>query len=216
LTAQAAAGHAGAVPFPAVAIGVLVVHMVAAGIWLFAITSALLARRLRSALSILSPYAVVAAVAVATSGVAGAALERVGPGQLLTTGYGRVLVAKVSVFVAVSGLGGWQAYRRVKRARPRKLQTPVRIEAATIGVALIVATVLAASSPPTRFSRLLAGAGTASPLGPIDGHQALSVADATGPYVVGLTISPARPGPVRCPSTQQSRTARRSRCPCVP
>jgi hypothetical protein len=33
-------------------------------------------------------------------------------------------------------------------------------------------------------------------LGPLDGRQALSIADAAGPYVVGLTISPARAGPV--------------------
>src|SRR2546421_700749 len=76
LTAQAAGGHAGAATLPAVAVGVLVVHLVAAGVWLFVITVALLARRRRSALAILSPYAVAAAVAVAATGVEGAALER--------------------------------------------------------------------------------------------------------------------------------------------
>jgi copper transport protein len=196
LTAQAAAGHAGAATLPAVAVGVLVVHLVAAGVWLFAIAAALLARRLRSALAILSPFAVAAAVAVAATGVEGAALERVGAGQLLTTGYGRVLLVKASVFVAVAGLGGWQAYRRRARARPMKLQIPVRLEAAAAGLALIVATVLAASPPPASFSPVLAGARVDSVLGALDGRHALSIADATGPYVVGLTISPPQPGPV--------------------
>jgi len=196
LTAQAAAGHAGAAPSPAVAVGVHVVHLVAAGVWLFAITAAFLARRLRSALAILSPYAVASAIAVAATGVAGAALERVGPGQLITTGYGRVLLVKASVFVAMAGLGGWQAYRRRGRARERSLQTPVRLEAAAAGLALVVATVLAASPPPPTFSPVRTAATADSVLGPLDGGQALSIADATGPYVVGLTISPARPGPV--------------------
>ena len=196
LVAHAGAGHAGAAPLTAIAIGVLVVHVAAAGVWLFAIAAALLAGRLRRTLAILSPYAVAAAIAVPATGVAGAALERVGPGQLLTTGYGRVLVIKGSVFVAVAGLGGWQAYRRRRRAQGTRLQTPVRLEAAAAGLALIVATVLAGSPPPMAFSPLLASAGAASVLGPLDGTQALSIADATGPDVVGLTISPARAGPV--------------------
>jgi copper transport protein len=196
LTAQAAAGHAGATTLPAVAVAVLVVHLLAAGVWLFAITAALLARRLRSALAILSPYAVAAAVAVVATGVEGAALERVGAGQLLTTGYGRVLLVKASVFVAVAGLGGWQAYRRRARARLARLQIPVRLEAAAAGLALVVATVLAASPPPATFSPVLAGASADSVLGSVDGRHALSIADATGPYVVGLTISPPQPGPV--------------------
>ena len=196
LVAQAGTGHAGAARLPAIAIGVLVVHVAAAGIWLFTIAAALLAGRVRRALAILSPYAVAAAIVVAATGVAGAVLERVGPGQLLTTDYGRVLVIKASVFVAVAGLGGWQAYRRRRRARATRLQTPVRLEAAAAGLALMVATVLAGSPPPTSFSPLLDSAGAGSVLGPLDGSQALSIADATGPYVVGLTISPARSGPV--------------------
>jgi hypothetical protein len=76
------------------------------------------------------------------------------------------------------------------------LRTPVRLEAAVAGVALIVATVLAASPPPTRFQPLLAVSSEGSVLGALDGRQALSIADATGPYVVGLTISPAHAGPV--------------------
>jgi copper transport protein len=196
LTAQAAAGHTGTARLPAVAVAVLVVHLVAAGVWVFAIAAALLSRRLRSALTLLSPYAVASAIAVAATGVAGTALEQVGPGQLLTTGYGRVLLAKAMVFVVVATLGGWQAYRRRARLRARKLRTPLRLEAAAAGLALVVATVLAASPPPTPFLPLLTGTAADSILGPIDGRQALSIADATGPYVVGLTISPARAGPV--------------------
>jgi putative copper export protein len=196
LVAQAAAGHAGSARLPAIAIGVLVVHLAAAGVWLFAIAAALLAGRLRHALAILSPYAVAAAVGVAATGVAGAALERVGPAQLLTTGYGRVLVLKASVFLVVAGLGGFQAYRRHRRAGASRLRTPVRLEAAAAGLALVVATVLSASPPPTSFSPLLASAAAGTVLGPLDGSQALSLADATGPYVVGLTISPAHAGPI--------------------
>jgi copper transport protein len=196
LTAQAASAHAGAARVPVVAIAVLVVHLVGAGVWLAAIMAALFARRLRRALAVLSPYAMASAVVVVSTGVAGAALERVGPGQLLTTGYGRVLVVKASVFVAVAGLGGWQVYRRHRRPSARKLQTPVRLEAAAAGVALIVATVLAASPPPTRFQPLLADSSAGSVLGPLDGRQALSIADVTGRDVVGLTISPAHAGPV--------------------
>jgi hypothetical protein len=196
LTAQAAAGHAGAARSPALAVGVLVVHLVAAGVWLFAIAAALLAQRSRRALAILSPYAVAAAIAVGTTGVAGAALERLTPAQLLSTGYGRVLLAKVSVFLIVAGLGGWQAYRRRQRTPARKLRTLVRIEAGAAALALVVATVLAGSAPPTPFSSVLTSATGNSVLGPLDGRQALSIADATGPYVVGLTISPARAGPV--------------------
>jgi copper transport protein len=197
LTAQAAAGHAGAAAAPAVAVAVLVVHLTAASVWLFAIAAALLARRLRRALAVLSPYAIGSAVAVAASGVAGAALERVHRGQLLTTGYGRVLLAKAFVFLGVAALGGWHAHLRRHGSRRRKLQTPVRLEAAAAGLAVIVASVLAASPPPTVFSAVLTGASADPVLGPLDGNQALSVADATGPYVVGLTLSPPRAGPVK-------------------
>jgi copper transport protein len=196
LTALAASGHAGAARLPAVAVGVLVVHLVAAGVWLAAIGAALLAPQLRRALAVLSPYAIASAVVVATTGVTGAALQRVGPGDLLTTGYGRVLLAKASVFVAAAGFGGWQAYRRRRRASTRRLQTPVRLEAAAAGVALVVATILAGSPPPTRFQPLLRDSSAGSVLGPLDGRQALSIADAVGPYVVGLTMSPVHAGPV--------------------
>jgi copper transport protein len=195
LTAHAAAGHAGAAPHPVVAVVVLVVHLAAAGVWVFAIVAAVLASRVRRALTIFSPYAVASATTVAITGAAGAALERIGPGQLLTTGYGRVLLAKAAIFLVVAGLGGWQANRRRRRSPAGRLKTAVRLEAAAIAVALIVATLLAGSAPPTRFRPVVVDASD-SVLGPLDGKQAVTIADATGPYVVGLLLSAAHAGPV--------------------
>jgi hypothetical protein len=60
----------------------------------------------------------------------------------------------------------------------------------------MVATVLAGSAPPTSASPLSPSTTANTVLGSLDGRRALSIADATGPYVVGLTISPATAGPV--------------------
>ncbi|HWW54996.1 MAG TPA: CopD family protein, partial [Acidimicrobiales bacterium] len=196
LTATVAAGHAGASTSPGLTTAVLVVHLMAAGAWVFAIVAALLSPRVRTVLATMSPPAVTAAIVVATTGVAGAALERVGPAQLVATGYGRVVLAKAVAFAAVAGLGLWHAHRRRRSGAESTLRLPVRLEALAAGLALTVAVVLGGSPPPVPSIAVLASGGADSVLGPLDGGQALSIAGATGSYVVGLTIAPARPGPV--------------------
>jgi cytochrome c oxidase assembly factor CtaG/putative copper export protein len=90
--------------------------------------------------------AIVSVVAIAVTGVAGAATRLSSPAELLSTGYGRMVLGKV-LALAVAGLLGvwmrraWQAHRAgdAPRPGPRRLL----VEVVSLGSALGLAVVLA-------------------------------------------------------------------------
>jgi copper transport protein len=199
VVAEAASGHAASSPAPVPAVASFALHLVAVGVWLFAIAaSAASGRALVAALRAFSPYAVAAAGVVGTTGVVNAALGLSHPGDLVSTGYGRTVLAKAGAFGAMAGLG---LLHRARRRRPRPdvgtLRRPLRLELG-VGVAVLgLATLLVGFPNPPREAEASARLLGADPvLGELAGRPALSVAEPSGPFIVGLTVLPPRPGPV--------------------
>ena len=199
IVADAASGHAASSPAPPVAIASFSVHLAAVGVWTYAIAASLFAARdLRRALGTFTPYAVGGAVVVALTGLVNAILELADPADLVETGYGLVLLAKSAAFVTMAGFGLLHfMWRRRPAISERRLRLPLRSEAAAATLALLLATLLVSFPNPPREAEA-----TASELTRIDPvltevgtRDALSIADASGPFVVGVTILPPRPGP---------------------
>ncbi|ASW99905.1 MULTISPECIES: cytochrome c oxidase assembly protein [Mycobacterium] len=159
-------GHSSAGGSHDLATNGLLIHLVAASLWAGGLL-ALLAHALRGgahtglAARRFSSIALWCWVAMALSGLVNA-LVRVQPGDLLTTGYGRLVVAK---FVALCLLGGvgWRQ-RRVSVAALQADPSPSRaraalarlalIEAALFGLTFGIAVGLSRTAPPPPPARL--------------------------------------------------------------
>jgi hypothetical protein len=97
-----------------------------------------------------SRLAGVTLVVVAATGVVRALDEVEHPGELLSTGYGRAVLLKAGLLVALAVLGAINRYRNV-HAAPRSLRGLRRVGRAEVGVAvatLVAAAVLASLPPP--------------------------------------------------------------------
>lgn len=197
LVSEAASGHAASSPAPLMATISFSIHLLAVGVWGFAIVASMLSGEgLRTALARFTPYAVGAAVAVALTGVANATMQLSAPGDLISTGYGRTLLLKSVAFVVIAGLGlTHYVLRRVPKARVSRLKPPIRAEAAGIAVAVALATVLVGFPNPPRETEVSEHAEDED-LAAFVQQDAVSVARASGPFVVGLSVAPARPGRV--------------------
>jgi copper transport protein len=199
IAADAASGHAASSVLPPVGIASFAVHLAAVGIWTYAIAASLLvAPDLRRALGTFTPYAVAAGAVVAGTGIANAVLELADPADLVETGYGLTLVAKSVAFLAMAGFGLthflWRGRARIHAATVR---LPLRAEAIAATIALVLATLLVGfPNPPREAEATAASLSTSDPvLAELGSRDALSVAEASGPFVVGLTILPPKPGP---------------------
>ncbi len=198
IAADAASGHAASSVLPPVGIASFAVHLAAVGIWTYAIAASLLAAPdLRRALGTFTPYAVAAGAVVAATGIVNAILVLGDPADLVVTGYGLTLVAKSAAFLAMAGLGLTHfVLRRRARIPAATLRLPLRAEAIAATIALVLATLLVGSPNPPREAEATAASLTTSDpvLAELGSRDALSVADASGPFIVGLTILPPRPG----------------------
>ena len=199
IVADAASGHAASSAAPPVAIASFSLHLAAVGVWTYAIAASLLAARdLRRALGTFTPYAVVAAVVVSLTGLVNAILELSDPADLVETGYGLVLLAKSAAFITMAGFGLLHfLWRRRPAIKETRLRLPLRSEAIAATLALVLATLLVSFPNPPRDAEATASelTGTDPVLAELGARDALSIADASGPFVVGLTILPPRPGP---------------------
>jgi copper transport protein len=129
------------------------------------------------------PLAVIAVAAgVANAGFIFPALETV-----TSTDYGRVLIAKVAVVLAVLALAGYHhlSLRRAADAIPRLLRQSVRFELGLIAVAIAIASTLALLAPPQE---------SVGGLDRIDLAMPTSTELTTDQVFVRLTIDPARTG----------------------
>ena len=198
ILADAASGHAASSAAPPVAIASFSLHLAAVGVWTWAIVASLLASRdLRRALGAFTPYAVVAGAVVAATGLVNAILELAGPADLVGTGYGLVLLAKSAAFVTMAGLGLTHfLWRRRPVVSEATLRLPLRSEAVAATLAVVLATLLVSFPNPPRQAVASASdlTGTDPVLAELGDRDALSIADASGPFVVGLTILPPKPG----------------------
>lgn len=166
--------------------------------WVFVILAALLAPSARRFLRALWPHAVGAAVVVAATGVLNATLALTSPADLVSTGYGRTVLAKVALIIAMAGLGLTHQVRHRRAPVPESaLRRPLRLELVAAGLAIAAATALVGfPNPPREAEAIARAAGTDPVLADLASHDALSLAEASGPFVVGLTLLPPRPGPV--------------------
>jgi putative copper resistance protein D len=119
LTPPLLTGHAASAGAHDAAIASLLVHVVAATVWVggllgLAWVAARGSRRLAAAVARYSVTAAWALAAVAISGVANAAL-RVGWGEVFTTSYGAIVVAKAVALVVLGALGLQHRRRTVAR-----------------------------------------------------------------------------------------------------
>src|SRR5207249_3207948 len=69
-------------------------------------------------------------------------------------------------------------------------------ELAVAGIAIALAAALVGFPNPPREAAIAAERARPDPLGNVADQAALSVADADGPFVVGLTLTPPEPGPI--------------------
>lgn len=199
IVAEAASGHAASSVVPPVAIASFAIHLSAVGVWIYAIgASVFLAPVVRQALGTFTRYAVGAAALTAGSGLVNAIIELSDPSDLVGTGYGLALLAKSAAFALMASFGLIHfALRRRPAIEEPTLRRSVRAEAAAATVALVLATLLVGfPNPPRDAEATTSELTTTDPvLAELGRRDALSIADASGPFIVGLTILPPRPGP---------------------
>ena len=198
IAADAASGHAASSVLPLVGIASFATHLAAVGTWTYAIAASLLAAPdLRRALRTFTPFAVAAGAVVAGTGIVNAVLELADPADLVETGYGLTLIAKSAAFIAMAGLGLTHfMWRRRARNPAATVRLPLRAEAIAATTALVLATLLVGfPNPPREAAATAASLTTSDPvLAELGNRDALSIADASGPFIVGLTILPPKPG----------------------
>lgn len=198
LVAEAASGHAASSSAPFAATLSFAVHLGAVGVWVFAIVASVLSpERLRTALRMFTPYAVGAAVVVALTGLVNATIELGHFGDLFSTAYGRVVVLKVAAFILMAALGlAHYLLRLAPKIEAGKLTVAVRSEAVAAALALALATTLVSFPNPPGEGEAAEDAGGSMSLARVASGDALSIADASGPFIVGLTLLPPAPGDV--------------------
>jgi cytochrome c oxidase assembly factor CtaG/putative copper export protein len=154
--APALTGHSGASSAHEVAVSSLMIHLVAASLWVGGLAGLLavsyLDRRLLvTAVPRFSALALWCFVALALSGVANAWIRLLSPLDLVTTGYGRLVLAKV-VLLGTLGYAGWWHRRHSIPALtgPRRTGAFVRLAAVELTVMFVaVGIAVALSRTPT-------------------------------------------------------------------
>lgn len=196
--AEVASGHAASSVVPWAAAVSAALHLGAVGIWLVALVGAMAAPSARRFLGAVWPYAVGAGLAVAVTGTLNAFLELTRPSDLWSTGYGQAVLVKVVLLLAMGALGvGHQLLRRRPGTTDGHLRRPVGMELVAGGLALAAATALVGfPNPPRIVDAAERAAGEDPVLAGLATRDALSLGDASGPYVVALTVLPPKPGPV--------------------
>ncbi len=198
ITAELATGHAAAGAAPLVTTAVLAVHLLGVGVWVAAIVTSLVSPRVVRTLKAMSPYAIGAAGAVLATGAVATAVELRSVSALTTTSYGVLVLAKFAVFVVVVAAGLLHLRRRRNGSPAWRLRRPLRLEALAAGTAIALGTVLSGAPPPSPASfAATTNAVTTVNSSRSQADDAVSVAGASGPFVVGLTLTPPRPGRVQ-------------------
>jgi copper transport protein len=152
-----AAGHAVGSPLPAVSLVVTVVHLAAAAFWIggLVVLAGYLLRRanereLGAILPVWSSWAATAVVALLVAGGVLAVIEVGTPGALLSTSYGRLLLAKVglvAVVVAVAAYSRRLVRQRLATTRTTAMRVAVAVEALVLAVVVGVSAVLVQTTP---------------------------------------------------------------------
>ena len=141
--------------------GLTLVHLTCAALWvgglLHVLRTLLWWRGTEAGAALLGLYARVAAVLLAAITATGvwSSLRRMPPGtileQLTTTGYGRVLLAKVLLVAAVAMLALWARLRLRRAPDPLTACSPARAEIVALGMVVAVSGLLTALPLPIRW-----------------------------------------------------------------
>ncbi|KFG76239.1 CopD family protein [Streptomyces mutabilis] len=161
IVAEALRAHPTTEYSPLLGSGLTLVHLTCASLWvgglLYALRTLCAWRDVEAGPALLGLYARVAAVllaAITATGVC-SSLRRMPPGtivdQLTDTAYGRVLLAKVVLMVAVAALALWARVRLSRAADPLTACSPARAEVAVLGVVVAVSGLLTALPVPIRW-----------------------------------------------------------------
>lgn len=198
IAAEAASGHAATASVPFAASGVLAIHLLAVGVWVAAIVASLVSPRVVRTLKATSPFAIGAAAAVLLTGIAATTLEVGRVSELTTTSYGRLILVKLLAFTVVVTAGVCHWRRRRTGSEVARVRRPLRVEALAAGTAIVLGAVLSGAPPPVPASLATAtNALTSATVSGLDARDAVSMAGASGPWVVALTLAPPRPGLVQ-------------------
>lgn len=161
VVAEALRAHPTTEHSPLLGSGLTLVHLTCATLWVGGLLYAL--RTLRgwsvreAGAALLGLYARVAAVLLAAITATGvwSSLRRMPPDtvlqQLTETAYGRVLLAKVILMVAVVALALWARIRLRRAADPLAACSPARAEVVALGVVVTVSGLLTALPVPIRW-----------------------------------------------------------------
>ena len=191
MVVHVSAGHAAGASHDALRIAEQSAHFAAVGIWLGGLGALLLGLRgapssgKAASVRRFSSIAAVGIVVVATTGVLRAVHELTSWADLLSTGYGRAVLIKIGLLVAIAALGALNRRRNVSRAALtlHPLRRAAGGELLLAAVALAAAAVLGSLAPP-------AASRVAAP----EGLEA-SGADAGTTTRVKLTTFSDQPGP---------------------
>lgn len=161
VVAEALRAHPTTEYSPWVGSGLTLVHLACAALWVGGLLHVL--RTLwrwgptEAGAALLGLYARVAAVLLAAITATGvwSTLRRMPPetvlDQLTTTGYGRVLLAKVLLVTAVAALALWARIRLRRAPDPLTACSPARAEVVALGVVVAVSGLLTALPVPIRW-----------------------------------------------------------------
>ncbi|MEU8260752.1 copper resistance protein CopC [Micromonospora sp. NPDC048999] len=151
------AGHPAASPAPAVSVAVDAVHLGSMAVWLGGLV--MLAgfllpradeRELDAILPIWSRWATLAVAALLLAGTVQALIEVATPAALVDTTYGRLLLAKIGLFVLVIAVAAYSrslVRRRAAAGRPGSMRRAVVAELAITAVVLGVTATLVQTTP---------------------------------------------------------------------
>ncbi|MFG1952996.1 copper resistance CopC/CopD family protein [Micromonospora sp. NPDC048830] len=161
------AGHPAASPAPAVSVVADAVHLGAMAVWLggLVMLGGFLLRRadereLTAILPVWSRWAALAVAALLLAGTVQALIEVATPAALVDTTYGRLVLAKIGLFVLVMAVAAYSRAltRRADTARrPRAVRRAVWVEVAITAVVLGVTATLVQTTPARTAASDVAG-----------------------------------------------------------
>ena len=162
------AGHAAASPAPAVSVVVDAVHLGGMAVWLGGLVMLAVfllrqadERELDAILPIWSRWAALAVAALLLAGTVQGLIEVAGLQALFDTTYGRLLLAKIALFVLVIGVAAYSralVRRRVAAGRPGSMRRAVVAELVITAVVLGVSATLVQTTPARTAAANVAGA----------------------------------------------------------
>ncbi|GGM09274.1 cytochrome c oxidase assembly protein [Nakamurella endophytica] len=153
---QAFAGHASDSDNHDIAVDLMIYHLVGACLWVGGLVAvvALTQQKVAGLSVVVSRYsatALAAFVAVAASGAASAAVRISAIGDLWTTDYGRLVVGKSALLLALGVAGWWQrrwALAQLRQGRTRPLLAVAGAELVLMAATVAVAATLARTASP--------------------------------------------------------------------